>query len=72
MNRLSAYDDFSATTVWSFHIFYSELSVASSKPFQKLTVALAGNPDSGRTTVFDGLTGARHRVAGVFGLMNDN
>jgi ferrous iron transport protein B len=42
--------------------------VASSKPTQKLTVALAGNPNSGKTTVFNGLTGARHRVANYPGV----
>jgi len=42
--------------------------VASSKPIQKLTVALAGNPNSGKTTVFNGLTGARHRVANYPGV----
>ncbi len=42
--------------------------MASSKSNQKLTVALAGNPNSGKTTVFNGLTGARHRVANYPGV----
>ena len=42
--------------------------MASSKPIQKLTVALSGNPNSGKTTVFNGLTGARHRVANYPGV----
>ena len=42
--------------------------MASSKKLQKLTVALAGNPNSGKTTVFNGLTGARHRVANYPGV----
>ena len=42
--------------------------MASSKNYKKLTVALAGNPNSGKTTVFNGLTGARHRVANYPGV----
>ncbi|MHC4783475.1 MAG: ferrous iron transport protein B, partial [Planctomycetota bacterium] len=42
--------------------------MASSKTYQKLTVALAGNPNSGKTTVFNGLTGARHHVANYPGV----
>ena len=42
--------------------------MASSKTLQKLTVALAGNPNSGKTTVFNGLTGARHHVANYPGV----
>jgi ferrous iron transport protein B len=42
--------------------------VASSTTHQKLTVALAGNPNSGKTTVFNSLTGARHRVANYPGV----
>ncbi|MEN8126890.1 MAG: ferrous iron transport protein B [Planctomycetota bacterium] len=42
--------------------------MAYSKNNQKLTVALAGNPNSGKTTVFNGLTGARHRVANYPGV----
>ena len=42
--------------------------MASSKSIQNLTVALAGNPNSGKTTVFNGLTGARHHVANYPGV----
>ena len=42
--------------------------MASSQTSQKLTVALAGNPNSGKTTVFNGLTGARHHVANYPGV----
>jgi ferrous iron transport protein B len=35
---------------------------------QKLNVALAGNPNSGKTTVFNALTGARHHVANYPGV----
>jgi len=33
-----------------------------SNPSHTITVALAGNPNSGKTTVFNGLTGARQRI----------
>src|SRR6201985_1892022 len=33
-----------------------------------LTVALAGNPNSGKTTVFNGLTGLRQKVANYPGV----
>lgn len=39
-----------------------------SKTLQKLTIALAGNPNSGKTTVFNRLTGARHHVANYPGV----
>ncbi|MHC4290983.1 MAG: ferrous iron transport protein B [Planctomycetota bacterium] len=42
--------------------------MASSNTLQKLTVALAGNPNSGKTTVFNALTGARHHVANYPGV----
>ncbi len=29
---------------------------------QKITVALAGNPNAGKTTIFNALTGARQHV----------
>ncbi|MCI0499321.1 MAG: ferrous iron transport protein B [Planctomycetales bacterium] len=37
-------------------------------PIQKLNIALAGNPNSGKTTVFNALTGARHHVANYPGV----
>ena len=35
---------------------------------KKITVALAGNPNSGKTTVFNMLTGARQHVANYPGV----
>ncbi len=37
-------------------------------PRKKLTVAIAGNPNSGKTTIFNHLTGARHRVGNWAGV----
>jgi len=35
---------------------------------KKLTVAIAGNPNSGKTTIFNNLTGTRHRVGNWAGV----
>src|SRR3954447_440302 len=35
---------------------------------QTLTIALAGNPNSGKTTIFNGLTGLRQKVANYPGV----
>ena len=35
---------------------------------KKLSIALAGNPNSGKTTVFNALTGARQHVANYPGV----
>ena len=32
------------------------------KPTRSLRIALAGNPNSGKTTLFNAITGARHHV----------
>lgn len=40
----------------------------SSNPKQKILVALAGNPNSGKTTVFNALTGARRHVGNYPGV----
>src|SRR5437868_8678483 len=37
-------------------------------PAGTLTVALAGNPNSGKTTIFNGLTGLRQKVANYPGV----
>jgi ferrous iron transport protein B len=31
-------------------------------PVKRLTIALAGNPNSGKTTIFNNLTGTRQKV----------
>ncbi|HOL31924.1 MAG TPA: ferrous iron transport protein B [Anaerohalosphaeraceae bacterium] len=46
----------------------AENDVNPSNPKQTLTVALAGNPNSGKTTLFNALTGARHHVANYPGV----
>ena len=35
---------------------------------KKITIALAGNPNSGKTTVFNNLTGAHHHVGNYPGV----
>src|SRR5436190_22227237 len=40
----------------------------ASGPAKTLTVALAGNPNSGKTTIFNGLTGLRQKVANYPGV----
>src|SRR3982751_6393570 len=40
----------------------------ASSPAGTLTVALAGNPNSGKTTIFNGLTGLRQKVANYPGV----
>ncbi|HPG31252.1 MAG TPA: FeoB small GTPase domain-containing protein, partial [bacterium] len=35
---------------------------------KKITVALAGNPNTGKTTIFNGLTGLRHKVGNYPGV----
>ena len=42
--------------------------MSSSEDKRKLTVTLAGNPNSGKTTVFNALTGLRHHVANYPGV----
>src|SRR5689334_3767238 len=44
------------------------LSYASAAPAGPLTVALAGNPNSGKTTIFNALTGLRQKVANYPGV----
>ncbi|MFC1764818.1 ferrous iron transport protein B [Planctomycetota bacterium] len=41
---------------------------SKTKDFKKLTVALAGNPNSGKTTIFNALTGARQHVGNYPGV----
>src|SRR6266568_2812239 len=43
-------------------------SESSSSQSRKLTVALAGNPNSGKTTIFNALTGLRQKVANYPGV----
>src|SRR5947207_3868347 len=43
-------------------------SVQSSSQSRMLTVALAGNPNSGKTTLFNALTGLRQKVANYPGV----
>src|ERR1700745_307466 len=43
-------------------------STSRSSSKSSLTVALAGNPNSGKTTVFNGLTGLRQKVANYPGV----
>src|SRR5687768_10345561 len=43
-------------------------AAAASTPARTLTVALAGNPNSGKTTVFNALTGLRQKVANYPGV----
>jgi len=40
----------------------------TAQPTTKLTVAVAGNPNSGKTTIFNALTGARQRVGNYPGV----
>lgn len=40
----------------------------SAKPFRKVLVALAGNPNSGKTSLFNALTGARQHVGNYPGV----
>jgi len=35
---------------------------------KKLTIALAGNPNSGKTTLFNAITGARQHIANYHGV----
>src|SRR4051812_9515745 len=46
----------------------STLAYASAAPNRTLTVALAGNPNCGKTTIFNGLTGLRQKVANYPGV----
>ena len=43
-------------------------SVAESSEPRRITVALAGNPNSGKTTVFNALTGLRQKVGNYPGV----
>src|SRR5882724_8001426 len=43
-------------------------SIAPTSPVGTLTVALAGNPNSGKTTIFNALTGLRQKVANYPGV----
>src|SRR5271169_2173034 len=45
-----------------------ETSADPSSPPGTLTVALAGNPNSGKTTIFNALTGLRQKVANYPGV----
>lgn len=38
------------------------------KPLKKIRVALAGNPNTGKTSIFNNITGARHKVANWAGV----
>src|SRR5688500_20325256 len=44
------------------------LDYSSDKQQKVLTVALAGNPNSGKTTIFNALTGLRQKVANYPGV----
>src|SRR6476659_2896528 len=65
------------TRLFMFHVFtFYESSMSSccdqldkpSKSDATLTVALAGNPNSGKTTIFNALTGLRQKVANYPGV----
>ena len=45
-----------------------QLSVASEVETRELTVALIGNPNSGKTTLFNALTGLRQKIANYPGV----
>src|SRR5882757_9246329 len=45
-----------------------DTTLAPASPAGTLTVALAGNPNSGKTTIFNGLTGLRQKVANYPGV----
>src|SRR3954452_10688453 len=45
-----------------------ETSDSNTTPKSELTVALAGNPNSGNTTIFNALTGLRQKVANYPGV----
>src|SRR5256886_6747528 len=56
------------------HVFTSTMSSCCdqldtpTKPGATLTIALAGNPNSGKTTIFNALTGLRQKVANYPGV----
>lgn len=50
------------------HKFSQPISVASALPARQLTIAVAGNPNAGKTSLFNALTGMRQKVANYPGV----